>query len=305
MARWTDTAEGYWEWRDGLKIRYQRSGETGPALLLVHGFGGNADHWRKNTAELARSGFRVFAVDLLGYGYSSQPDPRAAEVNSIYNFENWGEQLVDFMDQVIGSGASIVCNSVGGLAGLDAAIRAPERVPFVMCINISLRGLNERRQNPVLRPLVTAFQTFLRESSAGPAFFGTVARPDTVRKVLTQAYGDPAAVTDELVDCILQPGLRESSAPVFLDFISYSGGPLPEDQLEVVQRPVVLVWGDRDPWESIDLGRRLLGPERFDSVQAFVPLPGVGHCPQDEAPGLVNPLIVEWANKYAAAAPAE
>jgi pimeloyl-ACP methyl ester carboxylesterase len=33
------------------------------------GFGGNADHWRKNTAVLAAAGMRVFAIDLLGYGY--------------------------------------------------------------------------------------------------------------------------------------------------------------------------------------------------------------------------------------------
>ena len=30
----------FWEWK-GHKIRYQRSGDSGPAVLLVHGFGGN------------------------------------------------------------------------------------------------------------------------------------------------------------------------------------------------------------------------------------------------------------------------
>ena len=29
-------------------------------------------------------------------------------------------------------------------------------------------------------------------------------------------------------------------------------------------------------------------------LQEFVTLPGVGHCPQDEAPQLVNPLILDW-----------
>lgn len=31
-----------WTWR-GHNIRYQRSGESGPALVLVHGFGGNCE----------------------------------------------------------------------------------------------------------------------------------------------------------------------------------------------------------------------------------------------------------------------
>lgn len=51
--------------------------------------------------------------------------------------------------------------------------------------------------------------------------------------MLRQCYGDPAAVTDELVDLILTPGLQPGAVDVFLDFISYSFGPLPEEQLEV------------------------------------------------------------------------
>ncbi|MEM9978384.1 MAG: alpha/beta hydrolase, partial [Cyanobacteria bacterium P01_D01_bin.2] len=32
-------------------------------------------------------------------------------------------------------------------------------------------------------------------------------------------------------------------------------------------------------------------------VEEFIPLAGVGHCPQDEAPELVNPLIANWVAK--------
>ena len=67
-------------------------GPDKPAVLLVHGFGGNSRHWRRNIAELAK-GHRVYAIDLLGYGYSDKPDPTLHPVNSIYNFEVWGEQL--------------------------------------------------------------------------------------------------------------------------------------------------------------------------------------------------------------------
>jgi pimeloyl-ACP methyl ester carboxylesterase len=36
---------------------------------------------------LGDRGFRAFSIDLLGYGFSDKPDPRAAPPNSIYNFE--------------------------------------------------------------------------------------------------------------------------------------------------------------------------------------------------------------------------
>ena len=36
----TTSLTGTWNWR-GHDIRYQRCGNTGPAVLLIHGFGGN------------------------------------------------------------------------------------------------------------------------------------------------------------------------------------------------------------------------------------------------------------------------
>lgn len=40
-------------------------GSDGPPMVLIHGFGGNADHWRKNIPTLAKAG-PVYAIDLLG-----------------------------------------------------------------------------------------------------------------------------------------------------------------------------------------------------------------------------------------------
>lgn len=50
-----------------------------------------------------------------------------------------------------------------------------------------------------------------------------------------QCYHDDSAVTDELVEKILTPGLQPGAVDVFLDFICYSGGPLPEDMLPRVK----------------------------------------------------------------------
>ena len=42
--------EDAWDWR-GHRIRYHAAGDVAhPAIILVHGFGGNADHWRKARA---------------------------------------------------------------------------------------------------------------------------------------------------------------------------------------------------------------------------------------------------------------
>jgi pimeloyl-ACP methyl ester carboxylesterase len=113
---------------------------------------------------------------------------------------------------------------------------------------------------------------------------------------VVQCYHDVSAVTDELVEKILQPGLQPGAADVFLDFICYSGGPLPEEMLPNVKCPVLIAWGEKDPWEPVALGRAY---GDFDTVEEFVVFPNVGHCPQDEAPHLVNPLVEQFVARHA------
>ena len=53
--------------------------------------------------------------------------------------------------------------------------------------------------------------------------------------ILRECYADPSRVDDQLVDLILKPGLQPGAVDVFLDFICYSGGPLPEELLQQVK----------------------------------------------------------------------
>lgn len=285
--------EGYCKWKDHV-IRYQRSGDFGVPVLCVHGFGANADHWRKNLPVLGKT-CRAYAIDLLGYGFSAKPDPRDRPVNSIYNFYTWSDQITDFISHVIGSPTILTSNSVGGIACLQAAKDAPALVPAVQVMNVSLRMLHTAKQAPWQRPLVTALQNTLRTTSLGRYFFDQVATRDGVKSVLRQCYGNPEAVTDELVDVILKPGLEKGAVDVFLDFISYSGGPLPETLLKECPVPVSILWGEKDPWEKIEWGREFC---KYPAVEEFISLPGIGHCPQDEAPDTVNPLILQWVQRH-------
>ncbi|PIA59916.1 hypothetical protein AQUCO_00400646v1 [Aquilegia coerulea] len=276
---------GKWKWRD-YSIRYQYSGDSGPALVLVHGFGANSDHWRKNIPVLAKS-HRVYSIDLIGYGYSDKPNPREFGVDSFYTFETWGAQLNDFCTDV-----------VKGLVGLQAAIMRPQICRGIVLLNISLRMLHITKQPWFGRPFIRSFQSLLRNTAVGKFFFESVATPQSVRSILCQCYHDTSQVTDELVEKILRPGLEPGAADVFLEFICYSDGPLPEKLLPKVKCPVLIGWGDKDPWEPIELGKAY---GKFSSVEEFVVLPDVGHCPQDEAPHLVNPLVEKFVARHASA----
>ncbi|CAM8878907.1 unnamed protein product [Rhodiola kirilowii] len=260
-----------WKWR-GYSIRYQYSGDDGPALVLIHGFGANSEHWRKNIPALARS-HRVFAID-----------PYWLRIN-------------DFCSEVVKDGAFFICNSIGGLVGLQAAVWKPHLCKGIMLFNISLRMLHIKKQPWFGRPFIRGFQNLLRNTDVGKLFFKGVATPESIKNILCQCYYDTSQVTDELVQIILQPGLLPGAVDVFLEFICYSDGPLPEELLPEVKCPVLIGWGDKDPWEPIELGKAY---GNFDSVEEFVVLPDVGHCPQDEAPHLVNPLVEAFVARHTA-----
>mmetsp|Transcript_12688 Transcript_12688/g.19004 ORF Transcript_12688/g.19004 Transcript_12688/m.19004 type:complete len:368 (+) Transcript_12688:139-1242(+) len=292
----------YWSWR-GHKIRYRmeksEGSESNNIVILVHGFGGNCEHWRKNLPEVSTYA-DTYAIDLLGFGLSDKPKSEAfPSPDQLYTFETWGLQLRDFAREVAGANPNkkvhFICNSVGSVAGLQAALIDPEISAGVMMLDPSLRLLHWRKQFPLQIPLTSALQTLLRETDLGKWFFSKVATPEGVRSVLKQAYHNEEAVTDELVSAILNPGLLPGAVDVFLNFISYSGGPLPEDLVPQVNCPVRVVWGEKDPWEPIQMGQRVY--ENLPNIDRFIVLPEVGHCPMDEAPELVNPLIKEFVTK--------
>lgn len=281
-----------WTWR-GFSICYQTQGVTGPAVVLVHGFGASWGHWRKNIPALAQT-CRVYAIDLIGFGGSAKPTP-GQPID--YTFETWGQQIIDFCREVVGTSVLLVGNSIGCIAVMQAAVMAPDLVERVALLNCSLRLLHDRRreQQPWLRRIGTPMlQNLLAVRSIGHGFFRLLAKPKTVRKILLQAYAQPEAVTDELVDLLMLPAADAGAADVFLAFTRYSQGPLPEDLLTVLPCPALLIWGEADPWEPVELGENLA---QFPAVQQFIRLSSVGHCPQDEAPDQVNSILHTWIFK--------
>ncbi len=278
-----------WTWR-GFPISYQAVGHQGPAVVFVHGFGASAGHWRKNLPVLAAN-CRCYAIDLIGFGGSAKPTPK---VEIDYTFETWAEQIADFCREIVGTPAFLVGNSIGCVAIMQAAVDFPEIALGVALLNCSLRLLHDRKRGELSwyqRIGAPIAQKVLNVKWVSQFFFNQLAKPQTVRKILLQAYQRSEAVTDELIDMIMKPAQDRGAVDVFVAFTSYSSGPLPEDLLPRLSCPAWILWGVEDPWEPIALGRDLA---KFPTVKKFVELAGVGHCPQDEAPELVNPILLNF-----------
>lgn len=278
-----------WTWR-GFPIGYKATGKQGPAVVMIHGFGASSGHWRKNLPVLGEH-CRCYALDLIGFGASAKPTPGAGVE---YNFETWGQQVADFCREVVGGSAFLVGNSIGCIVAMQAAVDNPDIALGIALLNCSLRLLHDRKRAelPWYRSMgAPVVQRLLGIKWVGQLFFSQLAKPNVVRKVLLQAYRNPEAVTDELVDMLMAPAFDAGAVDVFVAFTRYSQGPLPEDLLPILPCSAIILWGTEDPWEPIELAREFAN---FSTVEKFIPLEGLGHCPQDEAPDVVNKVLWDW-----------
>jgi pimeloyl-ACP methyl ester carboxylesterase len=77
---------------NNLKINYKIAGE-GPAVLLLHGWGGSSDSWLEVEQFLVKENYFVIAPDLPGFGKSAPPpEPWGIQEYSDFAF-NFAEKL--------------------------------------------------------------------------------------------------------------------------------------------------------------------------------------------------------------------
>ena len=89
---------------------------------------------------------------------------------------------------------------------------------------------------------------------------------------------------------------------VFYRIISRNskGGAVPIDKLlERLEVPLLLLWGEKDPWIVSAMGDKVqAAAERLKLDVRRVSL-DAGHCPQDEAPEAANAALIEFAASLA------
>lgn len=278
-----------WQWQ-GYNIVYTVQGEGQP-LLLIHGFGASVGHWRKNIPMLADAGYQVFAIDLLGFGGSDKP---ALD----YSVELWQQQLYDFWEDKINEPTVFVGNSIGGLLTLMMITQYPEISKGAVLINCA-GGLNHRPEELQfpLNVVMGTFTQLVATPGLGKFVFNQVRRKSRIRNTLKQVYRDRAAITDELVELLYQPSCDPGAHQVFASVLTAPAGPKPKDLLPQVQCPLLVLWGEDDPWTPISGAKIYQDLSERDSQVEFYPIPQAGHCAHDEKPEAVNELMINWLDE--------
>ena len=105
---------------DGVRLAcHVRGPADAPALVLLHGLGGQASTWDTVGAEFAQS-HRVVAIDLRGHGDSDRP--------GVYSFELMRDDVLGVLGQLGLDRVSLLGHSMGGTVAYLIAEQEPGRI---------------------------------------------------------------------------------------------------------------------------------------------------------------------------------
>ncbi len=262
----------------------------------------------------------VIAIDLLGFGASDKPRSRLADEPNqpgavLYCFDLWARQVADAAISLFGLGEAtsserpallrpelhLIGNSIGGMVALTAArLLVREGIPpqQVILIDCAQRTLDDKRAaelpglERVSRPLL---KQLVRQRWVIAPLFRLLAQPGFIRRVLRKAYPSGAHIDDELIALLHRPSTDPGATESFRGFVNLFSDYLAPELLADLAVPVRLLWGEDDPWEDPKEARRWANT--FPCIQELQVLNGLGHCPQDEDPKRVNPILLEWIGR--------
>ena len=288
----------FWNWQShqiSWKLEDQNNNSK-IAIVLIHGFGACKDHWRfnqKNISLLAP----CYSLDLVGFGDSSKPDSqllyeKKTSKNFNYCFDNWSQQIFDFCNEIIKKPVLLIGNSIGGVIALSSSKKLSNNCLGVILIDCAQRTMDDKRlaEQPLLmRFLRPVIKTLVRQRFLSKNLFKNAANRTFIAKILKVAYPSGNNIDEELIEILFKPTQGRGASEAFRGFINLFNDYLAPDLLKKFNKPVHLIWGEKDPWEPVKEAQDWF--ETFECVKSIDIVDNAGHCPHDEMPEIVNPIL--------------
>ncbi len=275
--------EECWSTVAGHRMRYLRAG-SGPALVLIHGLFGYSFSWRFNWEALAKE-FTVYAVDLLGMGFSDRPLPGALP----YDLPTTADRMLAWMAQTAIRDAVLLGTSHGGGLALAMAARDRQKGSGLIRILVPVAGVNPWTTRGHKRAAIFGHPI-------GGAFFKMLAPIVGIPKLsmLEQMYGDNSRLTDATREGY-QMGLDQ---PRTIDYgiaicrtwrsdLAY----LRTAVEQIGDLPTLLLWGRKDNVVPLVGGEEL---KRHLKNAKLVVMDQAGHLPYEEYPEEFNRILLNF-----------
>ena len=263
---------------DGVRVHYQVAGDpAGPPLILIHGFASSTLVWSKVFFPLAAAGFRVIAIDMLGYGYSGKPR------NGEYTIPGQAQMLIRLLNRLGIKRATLVGSSYGGAVAATCALDYPDRVEKLVLIG----AVNNNR--PLNYKLMRVF---------GSPVFGDVVSPlligsrHLLRRRMKRVYDRHEWVLDERrVDARHLPLRAAGTQRAIIRTVRCWDAERISRDAHLISKPTLLIWGQGDREIPLADGERL--HESIPGSRLIV-FRNCGHIPHEEYPEEFTKVVADF-----------
>ena len=293
-----------WYYKD-LKVHFRVTGkESNPPIVLIHGFGASSDHWRNNAEIFASEGFRVFGIDLMGFGKSEQN--LNSEVNPLEN-EFWANQLTSFLYEIVDIKTNgkviLIGNSLGALTAITTLSQSPELVKTIIAAPLP---------EPVfINPIKFSFPSWLKKIKSFliklsfnlfplKALVNLISRTKLITFALQSAYFKSILNDTQLKRIVTVPARRLNASKALRSMcIGMSNRSNDLKGPSIIQKiknqsnrpPILLIWGKEDKLIPIFLAKKLI---KLHPWLKLTVINEAGHCLHDELPQQFNQIVLKW-----------
>ena len=278
VGRWAQPPSAFMD-LDGQLVHYRDEGPQADAtpIVLIHGTSASLHTWDGWTTAL-RPQRRVIRLDLPAFGLTGPFTGTWA--GQAYTGANYARFVLAVLDRLGVQRFAIAGNSLGGEVAWRIAAQAPQRVTKLVLVDAAgypLDGANiplgwQIARLPVLGRLTEHF----------------LPRPLVVQG-LVAVYGDPAKITEPLVDRYFELTLREGNRAALVQRAQTWTPAEGVAKVTGVTAPTLVLWGGRDRIIPPANARRFAADIPGAQVQVFDDL---GHVPQEEDPGRTVAAVV-------------
>ena len=251
---------------DGCRVHYRDEG-AGPAVVLIHGFGGQTYQYRRLIPVLSRD-HRVIAVDLKGFGYSERVEGGLSHSAQV-------AMLKQLLHELGIERATFVGHSMGGAVAQRFAATHPQMVDaLVLAASASGDERFDRRMPPkfVLKPMMPVMGKLLGD------------------RLFKASFNDPSKATPEIAAEYHRPERIKGSMDGLL-VMMLEGATDPPIDMAAITQPVLILSAADDRVVPLNRAQKLR--ERLPHARLVV-IDRAGHLLFEEQPGVCASAIVDF-----------
>ncbi len=248
---------------NGLETYYEIAG-VGPAILILHGWGGSSSSWSKIKTTIAGNGYSVICPDFPGFGKSQVP-------KTTWGISEYVEWTRNFMKSLNLDKVFIIGHSFGGRVAISLTSHYPENVEsLILCSSAGIK------HDPSLKT-----KTIFKLAKIWNAIFSLkllIGIKDRARDFfyLFLRHKDYAKANLAMKE-IMKKVLAEDLSPL----------------LSKINVKTLIVWGDKD--KIVSPKDAFIFKEKIEKSKLEL-LSGVGHSPHLEEPEKLADIILKFLN---------